>query len=99
MATDRGADFFKKLAHSICRERQLAVAQKRARDAVASELFALRGRLRRLQKYEHLEPCGDGIIKLKRDTERPSGAYLDVEYLVSPSRGTLAVPVQRYTDD
>ena len=98
MATDRGADFFKKLAHSICSERQLAVAQKRARDAAASELLALQARLLRLQKYEHLEPCDDGTIKLKRDTARLSGTYLDVEHLVSPSHGTLAVPIQRYTD-
>ena len=75
MATDRGADFFKKLAHSICSERQLAVAQKRARDAAASELLALQARLLRLQKYEDLEPCGEYMIRLKQEGACRSAIY------------------------
>jgi hypothetical protein len=67
MSADREKDFFKKLAHSIRRERQAAVAQQQARDAAASELLALRARLARLQRYEDLEPCGEYSIRLKHN--------------------------------
>ena len=102
MSANREKDFFKKLAQSIHTQRHAALAQQQARHAAADELLALKRRLVRLQRYEHLEPHGECSLKLKQKDTRHSAArtfdarcaYRYVQDLVSP-KGVLSVPVQQ----
>ena len=102
MSANREKDFFKKLAQSIHTQRHAALAQQQARHAAADELLALKRRLVRLQRYEHLEPDGECSLKLKQKDTRHSAArtldarcaYHCVQHLVSP-KGVLSVPVQQ----
>ena len=100
MSANREKDFFKKLAQSIHTQRHAAVAQQQARHAAADELLALKRRLVRLQRYEHLEPHGECILEsvgTRHSAARTLDArcaYRYVQDLVSP-KGVLSVPVQQ----